>query len=98
MKTKTSSLLSCFGVSALIVLLAAGCTMDGGKVAEKDKNKIMVCKDTRDGETFSFSTNTITNMRAGIGAPSTFDVVTTDGKARTLSSDMGSWLKCEKFG
>ena len=93
-KTKTALRI---GVSALIVLLAAGCNMKGGDIAEKDRNKLMVCKDTRDGETFSFNTNTITNLRVGlVGAPTTFNVTTTDGKEKTLSSTMETWLKCEK--
>jgi hypothetical protein len=95
MNNKTKTALR-FGVSALIVLLAAGCTMNGGEVSDKDRNKIMTCKDTRDGETFSFNTNTITNIRRGIGAPHTFDVVTTDGKSMSLSTDMEAWLKCKK--
>lgn len=84
-----------FGVSASIVLLAGGCTMKGGDIDEKDRNKLMVCKDFRDGEMFSFNTNTITNVRIGVGAPSAFDVTTTDGKKKTLSSTMEAWLKCE---
>ncbi len=81
---------------SLAALLAAGCTMNGGDVAEEDRNKIMTCTDTRDGEVFQFNTNTITNVRAGIGAPSSFDIVTLDGRKITLNSNMEAWLKCEK--
>jgi hypothetical protein len=77
-------------------VLAAGCTMEGGELAEKDRNKVMTCKDTRDGEVFQFNTNTIRNVRAGIGAPSSFDVTTFDGREMTLTSDTEAWIKCEK--
>jgi len=77
-------------------LLAAGCTVDGGELAESDRNKVMTCKDTRDGEVFQFNTNTIRNFRFGIGAPSSFDVTTFDGREMTLNSEMEAWLKCEK--
>jgi len=95
MNTKLNKLLPRIGVSALIVLLVAACSMEGD-VSDGGRNKMMVCKDFRDGETFSFNTNTIKNVRIGIVAPTTFDVVTVDGKAKTLSSEMVPWLKCNK--
>jgi hypothetical protein len=84
----------------VISLLPAihGCTMNGGDVAKEDLDKIMTCKDTRDNGTFQFNTNTIRNHRAGFGAPSSFDITTLDGRDMTLTSDMESWLKCEKSG
>ena len=87
---KTSLLVAC--------LLTVGCTMDGGEVAQKDLSKTITCKDTRDGEMFSFNTDTITNIRRGVGAPTSFDMTTNDGKQITLSSDMEAWLKCVNRG
>lgn len=78
---------------ALIVFLSTGCTVNA-EISDEDKNKIITCTDTRDGEVFSFNTDTVTNMRAGFGSPSTYDMVTTDGKKMTLSSDMAAYLKC----
>jgi len=78
---------------ALIVLLFVGCTART-ELSEEDENKTKICTDIRDGEVFSFNTNTVTNMRAGFGAPSTFDMVTTGGKKMTLSSAMAAYLKC----
>ena len=79
----------------LIALLCCGCTVDGGSVSEDDLNKVMVCTDTRDGEVFSFNTNTVTNVRQGFGAPHTMEVTTLNGDKRTLNSDMEVWLKCK---
>lgn len=94
MKTLKNGALMAIALISLLCL--QGCTVDGGDVAEHDKNKIMECTDTRDGEKFSFNTNDVKNVRQGIGAPSAFDVTTTDGKEKTLSSDMETFLKCEK--
>jgi len=69
--------------------------MDGGEIHDKDKNKIMVCKDTRDNETFKYNTNSITNIRQDLFGVSSVDIVTLDGKEKRLSRDM-TWLKCEK--
>jgi hypothetical protein len=87
---------SAHGLSFLIALLCSSCTVEGVDVAEHDKNKIIDCKDTRDGDAFSFNTNTVKDVRAGIGAPTTFTVTTLDGKEKHLSSDMEAYLKCEK--
>lgn len=80
----------------LSVSLVAGCgiTVDGN-LAETSRNVVIVCKDSRDGEIFSFNTNTVTNVRIGFGAPSTFDVITSDGKKRMLSSTLDTVIKCE---
>lgn len=78
----------------LVSLLICGCTVDA-EINEETKNSIITCKDTRDGEVFSFYGNTVTNVRSGyLGAASTFDMVTTDGIEMTLSSDMEAYMKC----
>lgn len=79
-----------------LCLVMVGCTYDGGAVADVDLNKTVTCTDVRDGDVFTFNTNSITNVRAGIGAPSSFDVVTDDGRAMTLSNSMAAWVRCEK--
>lgn len=79
----------------LISPLITGCTIDGGAVVESDKNKIVTCTDTRDGEVFGFNTNSVNNARQGFGTPSSIDIVTLDGKAKTISDNMRAWLKCD---
>jgi len=69
--------------------------MDGGKISEQDRNRIMTCTDIRDGRVFKFNTNTIKNVRIGIGAPDSFDITTLNNKSMTLTSDM-QYLKCAK--
>ena len=82
-------------VMLLLCFVAVGCTVDGGSVVKEDLNKIVICKDARDGEIFSFNSNTITNVRRGFGAPGSVDITTDDGKKMTLSDDMSLWLKCK---
>lgn len=80
--------------AAWAALLAAGCSINGD-LDEKDRNKDVACTDTRDGEVFQFNTSSMSNIRVGIGAPSSFDVVTTGGRQMTLIGNMAAWLKCE---
>lgn len=79
----------------LLVVMASGCTAKA-EISEEDKNKTMSCKDTRDGERFSFRTNDITDIRAGLGAPTSMSIVTLKGKKMTVTSSMEAWLKCEE--
>lgn len=74
-------------------LSLAACSVQG-ELDQSGKNKLMSCKDTRDGETFAYNTNTITDICIGIGAPTTFKIVTTTGKHMTLNSNMDAYIKC----
>ncbi len=65
-----------------------------GELDQSGKDKLMSCKDARDGETFAYNTNTITDVRIGIGAPTTFQITTTTGKHMTLNSNMDTYIKC----
>lgn len=85
-----------FQILIIAFICLAGCTMEGGGVSAEDLNKTVTCTDTRDGETFSFNTNSVTNTRIGIGAPTSFDVTTDDGRKMTINSSMEAWLKCDK--
>ena len=91
MNLKAGALLLLVGSVGLL-----GCTIDGGRVLEKDKHKVFACKDFRDGESFSFKASEISNVRQGIGAPTTFDVATLDGKKKTLGSNMEGLVKCNE--
>ena len=76
------------------LLLISGCTMKA-EVSEDDLNKIKICTDTRDGEVFSFNTNSMTNVRAGFGgAESSVDIVTFEGKKMTVYARMEAYIKC----
>lgn len=77
------------------IFLLSGCSIEG-QLPEGEQNKLMVCKDFRDGETFSFNTNTITDIRVGIGSPTTFKIITISGEVKTLSSSMEAYLKCKE--
>jgi len=65
-------------------------------IVERQKNKMMKCVDTRDGEVFYFNTNTVHNIYIGYGSPHRYDVVTSNGDTMTLKSDMEIYLKCKE--
>ena len=71
----------------------AGCTMQGD-VTDENRQRHITCKDTRDGEVFSFHGKTIRDVRVGIGADSCFTVTDDGGKVRTLCGNNEAWLKC----
>lgn len=85
------ALILCAAILSLSTV--AGCTV-GGELSDEEKGKTFVCKDFRDGETFSFEASAIENIRIGYGAPSSFDITTNDGVEMTLTSDHVQWLKC----
>lgn len=84
MKYKTTLILASLFLSA--------CTMEGS-LSESSKNKNVKCTDTRDGEVFTYNTNTATNVRIGTSGGS-LDVVDSNGVSRHLSSPMELYLKC----
>jgi len=79
----------------IIVLLLAGCTIEGGGVVEGDLNKQMTCTDFRDGEVFTFNTNNITSTRIGFGVSPSVRLIDDSGRERAISDDM-DYLKCEE--
>ncbi len=86
-------------MNKLIILtmsvVLCGCTVDA-ELSEESKNKNMVCTDSRDNEVFSFNSNTITNIRQGIGADSSVDIIDDTGGKRTLKSSMELYIKCKE--
>lgn len=80
----------------LIALLLVGCTVSGD-LTDESRDKHYTCTDTRDGEVFSFSGSTVTQVRAGVlGGSSSFTVIDDSGEERTLRSNMEVYLKCEE--
>ena len=77
----------------ITALLISGCTVNAD-ITEQSRNRLATCTDFRDGEVFIFNTNTVTNVRYGFGVEHTMDIVTTDGKKRSLSIGMTAYLKC----
>ena len=71
------------------------CTVDG-KLSDESKNKTMVCTDTRDGESFSYHTSSVSNVRLDYfnRENSSFDVVDANGVKRHLVASMETYLKC----
>jgi len=78
----------------LVLVLLQGCT--GEAVPNREsRGKVMMCVDTRDGETFTFRGKDIRNARIGVGgADSCFYVVDTAGKPRTLCKSQEPFIKC----
>lgn len=85
-------------MKTLIIFLAlsltlSGCLNFGGKLSEESKNKTVRCTDLRDGEVFTYKSNTVTNIR--IGTDSSFDFVDTKGNKRTARASHEVFLKCK---
>ncbi len=73
-------------------IVLAGCTIN----ADVERiGKLTHCTDTRDGEKFTFSDKSITNVRYGIGADSCFTVKDESGVVRNLCKSHEVFLKCE---
>lgn len=68
-----------------------GCSIEGEM---QNKNMLINCTDTRDGEKWSYNTNTVSNVRVGIGSPHSMDLVDTEGRKRHVTSDMETYIKC----
>lgn len=54
----------------------------------------MHCLDTRDGEKWTYHTDTVRDIRQGWGAPHSMTVTDGDGRTRHLNAQMEAWLKC----
>lgn len=87
-------------LSAMLgVLVMYGCTAGTDEDATRKLNagKVIDCKDTRDGEAFTYRGEDVHNVRLGmVGADSCFSVTSTDGKAREMCKSHEAWLKCQK--
>ena len=85
-------------LSAMLgALVVGGCSagVDEAEVRRLNAGRVIDCKDTRDGETFTYSGGDVHNMRIGVaGADSCFSVTSTDGKAREMCKSHEAWLKC----
>lgn len=80
---------------ALLAALFIGCTMSA---SYHDRIKTMECKDTRDGETFRFSTATLKNIQVGFGGVDTcMNITDSTGRERTLCKSHEAWLKCQEI-
>lgn len=80
-------------VILLICFVLSSCSVEG-EINHTALNKVMECRDFRDGESFRFNTNTITKVRIGYGVPSTFKITTDRGESKTLNSNQESYMKC----
>lgn len=76
----------------LILLLLVGCTISG---RVEDKNQWIICKDTRDGEIFYYNTDSVHDVRVGIGIYSA-KLVTTKNDTIMINQNSNIYLKCAK--
>ncbi len=80
-----------------IAFLMNGCITVKGEIAEEDRSKIMDCTDTRDGERFSFSAKTVTNVRVSIlTEDGSLDLIDMNGTKRSITKSMEKYLKCKE--
>ena len=87
-------------LSAMLgVLVVGGCSagVDEAEARKLNAGRVIDCKDTRDGEAFTYRGDDVHNLRIGMaGADSCFSVTSTDGKARELCRSHEAWLKCQR--
>lgn len=78
----------------IIALLISGCGFKGEISFDDGKENAWVeVTDTRDGEVFYYNNNTITNPMRGVGTASSINIVTSEGKKMTITTDMMTYLK-----
>lgn len=75
-----------------IMPIFSGCGFEG-KYSGK-KSQTMHCIDFRDGEQFTFNTDTIRDVVIGIGTQSHFALTDNKGNIRILSSELSASIKC----
>ena len=81
------------------VLVVCGCTtgVDEDAARKLNAGKVVDCKDTREGEVFTYRGDDVRNVRLGMaGADSCFSVTSTDGKTREMCKSHEAWLKCQR--
>jgi hypothetical protein len=75
----------------LLFVFVVGCS---ASVSESDRGRIKTMKDTRDGEVFSFNTDTVKNIKFNpISGTHSMTIITTDGDRRTLTEKSELYLK-----
>jgi len=83
-------------IALLLTVTTVSCTMDGS-LSDDSENKIVRCKDTRDGEVFTYASDSVKNVRIGIGAPTTIEFVDMSGRERTMSTEDNKYWKCKEI-
>lgn len=78
----------------LLLTFVSACEFEGGGVVDIDKNKTIECTDSRDGEVFTFNTNTMRDTRIGITTSSSFKVTDIKGQTRNFNDGTTGYLKC----
>lgn len=76
----------------LLLMFLAGCTLKAGPV---EGPPVSYCKDFRDGETFSFQLENVTNAVIRLNGTGCFDVIDDSGKERRLCSEHEPYIKCD---
>jgi len=80
-------------IIGLMCLLCTGCSVEGEASSEY---KEINCTDTRDGETFTIDTDTITTVRVGLlGVDSCFDAIDNNRETRTMCKSHEAFMKCK---
>lgn len=82
------------GLSFFIALLCLfGCSPE---IEDEYRGLIIDCTDFRDGEKFSFNTDTIRDIEKNWSGVTGFRITTLDGKDKFLKSEMELYIKCER--
>lgn len=81
-------------ITALALLVLSGCTMEAD-VDLASSAKMYDCKDTRDGEQFSFRPENVSGVVVGyMGADTCATIVDEAGKTRRFCHTQEAYIKC----
>lgn len=76
----------------IVIGIMTGCSMKAGPVTGPPTS---YCKDTRDGELFSFDIENVSNGRIHLSGGGCFDVIDNDGASRQLCTRHEQFIKCQ---
>ncbi len=74
-----------------ILLVLGGCSFE---VADGFENLDMSCTDTRDGETFTYNTDTIRDIQVTLNGNYSFNIRDDTGKLRWFTGMSEAYYKC----
>jgi len=79
-----------------LLIVVSGCTFKAEPSDLDFDGRLTNCVDTRDGETFSIIRDRehIFNTRIGLNGIGYATIIDTDGRERSITSAMDSYLKC----
>ena len=81
------------GLILSVLFCFYGCS---AKIADKDRGLVFDCVDFRDGEKFSFNTDSISDIVRTFTSIVSFKITTLEGNDLIIRHEQEAYIKCEK--